>query len=289
MKYAFMLKHIKEFTIAAMARVLSVSRSGFHTWRKRADSPAAKHQQRDHRDTLVKQLFDKQKGRSGSPRLVLDLADAGHACDRKTVADSMKRQNLRAKAARKFKATTQSDHDLPVFDNELKQDFSADRPNQKWAGDITYLWTSEGWVYLAVFIDLYSRMVVGWAMSDRMKTGLVCDALTMALWRRGKPRGVIVHTDRGSQYCSKRYRSMLKHHALIGSMSGTGNCYDNAVAESFFHTLKVEAIHGITFATRRSVIQEVFEYIEVDYNRDRRHSANGFTSPQIFELTKKVA
>lgn len=289
MKYAFMLKHIEEFTIAAMARVLSASRSGFHAWRRRAGNPAPKQRQRAHRDTLVKQLFDKQKGRSGSPRLVLDLADAGHTCDRKTVADSMKRQGLRAKAARKFKATTQSDHDLPVFDNLLKQEFSADRPNQKWVGDITYLWTIEGWVYLAVVIDLYSRMVVGWATSDRMKTGLVCDALTMALSRRGDPKGVIVHTDRGSQYCSKRYRALLKQHTLIGSMSGTGNCYDNAVAESFFHTLKVEAIHGIIFSTRQSVMQDVFEYIEVDYNRNRRHSANGYISPHAFELTKEVA
>jgi putative transposase len=269
--------------------VLSASRSGFYAWRRRAGSPAPKQQQRAHRDTLVKQLFDNQKGRSGAPRLALDLAEAGHACDRKTVADSMKRQNLRAKAAKKFKATTQSDHDLPVFENELKQDFYADEPNQKWVGDITYLWTSEGWVYLAVVIDLYSRMVVGWAMSDRMKTSLVCDALMMALWRRGNPREVIVHTDRGSQYCSKRYRSLLEHHALIGSMSGTGNCYDNAVAESFFHTLKVEAIHGIDFSTRQSVIQEVFEYIEVYYNRNRRHSTNGYTSPHAFELTKRVA
>jgi transposase InsO family protein len=186
-------------------------------------------------------------------------------------------------------ATTESDHDLPIFDNQLKQDFSAEEPNQKWVGDITYLWTSEGWVYLAVVIDLYSRIVIGWAMSDRMKTSLVCDALTMALWRRGKPSEVIVHTDRGSQYCSTRYRSLLEHHALIGSMSGTGNCYDNAVAESFFHTLKVEAIHGKTFPTRHSVTQEVFEYIEVYYNRNRRYSTNGYASPQAFELTKKVA
>ncbi len=138
MKYAFMLKHIEEFSIAAMARVLSVSRSGFHAWRKRAGRPAPKQQQRTDRDTVVKQMFEQRKGRCGSPRLVLDLADAGYACDRKTVADSMKRQNLRAKAARKYKATTQSDHDLPVFDNLLKQNFSADGPNQKWVGDITY-------------------------------------------------------------------------------------------------------------------------------------------------------
>ena len=289
MKYAFMLKHIGEFSIAAMARVLSVSRSGFYNWRRGLGKPVPRQRQRTHRDALVKQHFDNKKGRSGSPRLVLDLIDAGHACDRKTVADSMKRQNLRAKAARKFKVMTQSDHDLPVFKNLLQQDFTAEAPNQRWVGDITYLWTSEGWVYLAVVLDLYSRMIVGWSMSERMKASLVREALTMALWRRGKPKGVIVHTDRGSQYCSKRYRSLLTKHSLIGSMSGTGNCYDNAVAESFFHSLKVEAIHGVHFPTRRAVTQEVFEYIEVDYNRNRRHSANGFISPQAFELTQKVA
>ena len=183
-----MLKYIPEFSIAAMARVLSVSRSGFYHWRRRMETPAPRQRQRTHRDALVKQHFDNKKDRSGSPRLVLDLIDAGHSCDRKTVADSMKRQNLRAKAARKFKTTTQSDHDLPVFKNLLEQDFSAEAPNQRWVGDITYLWTSEGWVYLAVVLDLYSRMVVGWAMSERMKTGLVCDALTMALWRLSNPR-----------------------------------------------------------------------------------------------------
>ena len=195
----------------------------------------------------------------------------------------MKRQGLVAKAAKKYKATTDSDHNLPVAPNQLEQDFTAEAPNQKWVCDITYLWTGESWLYLAVVLDLFSRMVVGWAMDKRMKAGLVCDALQMALWRRRMPKGVIVHSDRGSQYCSRVYQALLAKHDLICSMSGKGNCYDNAVAESFFHTLKVEIIHGESFATRETMRRAVFEYIEVDYNRTRRHSANGYISPLAFE------
>ncbi len=219
---------------------------------------------------------------------MLDLADAGHPYDRKTVANSLRRQGLRAKAAKKFKATTNSDHNLPVAPNLLGQDFTATATNQKYVGDITYLWTDEGWLYLATVIDLYSRLVVGWAMSERMTAQLVCDALTMALWRRGMPSVVIVHSGRGSQYCSAVYQALLDQNGLICSMSGKGNCYDNACAESFFHSLKVEAIHGERFITREEVRQAVFEYIEVDCNRNRRHRANGFISPAVFEA-KQVA
>jgi len=193
-----------------------------------------------------------------------------------------------AKAGKKYKATTDSEHSLPVAPNRLKQDFMADAPNQKWVCDITYLWTGEGWLYLAVVLDLFSRMVVGWAMDKRMETKLVCDALQMALWRRKMPRGVVVHSDRGSQYCSRQYQALLAKQDLICSMSGKGNCYDNACAESFFHTLKVEMVHGEHFATRESMRRAIFEYIEVDYNRTRRHSANGYISPMAFE-NKMVA
>ncbi len=161
-------------------------------------------------------------------------------------------------------------------------------PNQKWVYDITYLWTREGWLYVAVVLDLFSRMVVGWAMAGSMKAQLVCDALQMALWRRGLPRGVLVHSDRGGQYCSRRYQALLAKHDLLCSMSGKGNCYDNACAESFFHSLKVEMVHGQSFATREEMRRTVFEYIEVDYNRTRRHRANGYISPLAFE-TKMVA
>jgi putative transposase len=271
-----------------MVRVLKVSRSGFYRWRKRQKQPSPRQENRRRLDEAVKEAFESKKGRSGSPRLVLDLVDAGHHHNRKTVSNSMRRQALRAKAAKKFKATTNSKHNLPVAPNLLDQDFTATAPNQKYVGDITYLWTDEGWLYLATVIDLYSRLVVGWSMSERMTSHLACDALKMALWRRRMPIDVIVHTDRGSQYCSGAYQALLHKHGLICSMSGKGNCFDNACAESFFHSLKVEAIHGERFATREEMRQTVFEYIEVDYNLTRRHSANGYISPAAFEA-KEVA
>lgn len=283
MKYVFMDEHQGTFRVSAMGRVLRVSRSGFYAWRRRQLDPSERQQHRTQLDEAVKKAFDARKGRSGSPRLVLDLAEAGHPHDRKTVASSMQRQGLRAKAAKKFKATTNSKHNLPVAPNLLQQDFTATAANQKYVGDITYLWTEEGWLYLAVVIDLYSRLVVGWAMSERMTAQLACDALQMALWRRHRPTRVIVHSDRGSQYCSGDYQRLIKTHGLLCSMSAKGNCYDNACAESFFHSLKVEAIHGERFMTREEMRQAVFEYIEVDYNRARRHSANGFISPEAFE------
>jgi transposase InsO family protein len=276
-------EHQGIFRVSAMSRVLQVSRSGFYAWCRRQDNPSPRQQRRTRLDETVKKAFDARKGRSGSPRLVRDLADAGHQHDRKTIAESMRRQGLRAKAAKKFKATTNSRHNLPVAPNLLQQDFTATGPNQKYVGDITYLWTDEGWLYLAVVIDLFSRLVVGWAMSERMTAQLACDALQMALWRRHRPTGVIVHSDRGSQYCSGAYQQLISEHGLRCSMSAKGNCYDNACAESFFHSLKVEAIHGERFATREAMRQTVFEYIEVDYNRTRRHSANGFISPAAFE------
>jgi transposase InsO family protein len=281
-----MEKHVREFRIAPMCRVLTVSRSGFYAWRQRQTCPGPRRQRRLALDQQVAAAFTARKGRCGSPTLTRDLADQGLPYDRKTVAASQQRQSLRAKAARKFKATTNSNHSLPVAPNRLQQDFSAPAPNCKWVGDITYLWTDEGWLYLAVVIDLYSRLVVGWAMSERMTAALVCEALTMALWRRRMPTGVIVHSDRGSQYCSTDYQSLIQEHKLHCSMSGKGNCWDNAVAESFFHTLKVEAIHGERFVTRAHLRETVFEYIEVDYNRSRRHSANGYISPAAFEAQR---
>jgi transposase InsO family protein len=278
-----MKQHSGIFRITRMCRVLAVSRSGFYTWRHRQAHPSPRQQRRAVLDQRVSQAFTARKGRSGSPTLTRDLHDQGLPCNRKTVAASQQRQGLRAKAAKKFKATTNSKHDLPVAPNRLQQDFTAQAANQKWVGDITYLWTDEGWLYLAVVIDLYSRRVVGWAMSERMTADLVCAALRMALWRRRMPTGVIVHSDRGSQYCSKDYQVLIRRHRLVCSMSAKGNCYDNAVAESFFHTLKVEVVHGERFSTRELMRQTVFEYIEVDYNRTRRHSANGYISPEAFE------
>ena len=277
-------KHSGIFRIVVMCRVLAVSRSGFYRWRHRQENPSPRQIRQERLDRQVAVIFAARKGRSGAPGLTLDLRDQGEEYDRKTVAASMRRQGLRAKAAKKFKASTNSNHGLPVAPNLLQQDFSATTPNQKWVGDITYLWTTEGWLYLAVVIDLYSRLVVGWAMSERITAELICNALNMALWRRRMPKGVIVHSDRGSQYCSGRYQGLLSKHDLVCSMSAKGNCYDNACAESFFHSLKVEVVHGEEVVSRATMRQIVFEYIEVDYNRNRRHSANGYISPEAFEL-----
>jgi len=200
----------------------------------------------------------------------------------------MKRQNLLPKAARKFKITTDSQHKLPVAPNLLEQNFEASATNQKWAGDITYLMTSEGWLYLAVVIDLYSRSVIGWSMSSRMTAKLTCDALKMALLKRGSPKGVIFHSDRGSQYCSHAYRELLNKYAFKQSMSRKGNCWDNACVESFFHSLKVESIQDEALMDKKVMRENVFEYIEIDYNRKRRHRSLGYLSPLNFEL-KNVA
>ncbi len=283
MKYAFIQNHSQQFNLKALCRLLEVSRSSYYEWLQHQQRIQQRQQRQTEFDQEVARLFAKSKGCDGARRLQRQLLASGYTCNRKTVAASLNRQGLVAKAARKFKATTNSNHQLPVFDNLLNQDFSATAPNQKWVGDITYLGTDEGWLYLAVVIDLFSRQVIGWAMSERMTADLVCDALQMAIFKRKRPKGVIVHSDRGSQYCSHAYRSLLQQHQLCGSMSAKGNCYDNACAESFFHSLKVEAIHGERFATRENMRQTVFEYIETRYNRNRLHSTLGYLSPVDFE------
>lgn len=287
MKYAFMDQHRKLFSVVLMARVFGVGRGGFYAWCNRSQAgPRAK--ERAVLDTRVKDIFHAHKARYGAPRISRELAEQGHPVDKKTVALSLRRQALVARAGRKFKATTNSKHNLDVAPNLLEQDFSAENPNEKWVQDITYLSTDQGWLYLATVLDLYSRQIVGWAMSERMHATLVCDALTMAVMRRGRPRDVIVHSDRGSQYCSNQYYGLLDKHHLVASMSKRGDCYDNACAESFFHSLKVELTHGERYATRQHLRQQVFEYIETYYNLVRRHSALDYLSPVDFEL-KKVA
>ena len=278
-----MKQHIDEFTVNGMCRALNVSHSGFYAWLKNLEKVSAQQKRRAIIDQKVKFIFNQKKQRYGAPRIWNELYRSGISVSPKTVANSMCRQELCAKAAKKFKATTMSNHRLPVAKNLLEQDFTATKPNQKWVSDITYLSTDQGWVYLSVIIDLYSRLIVGWAMSERIDKQLVCDALQMALWRRKMPKNVILHSDRGSQYCSNDYQEMIKKYGLLCSMSGKGNCYDNACAESFFHSLKVEAIHGERFKTREIMRQTVFEYIEVDYNRTRQHSANGYLSAMVFE------
>ncbi|EDU7996656.1 IS3 family transposase, partial [Salmonella enterica subsp. diarizonae] len=283
MKYVLIEKHQAEFSIKVMCRVLQVARSGWYVWHQRRHQINRCQQFRLVCDNVVREAFSDAKQRYGAPRLTDELRAQGRVYNIKTVADSLRRQGLRAKASRRFSPVSYHEHGLPVSENLLKQDFYASGPNQKWVDDITYLRTGEGWLYLAVVTDLWSRSVTGWSMSSRMTALLACDALQMALWRRKRPENVIVHTDRGGQYCSTDYQSLLKRHHLRSSMSARGCCYDNACAESFFHTLKVECIHGENFASREIMRTAVFNYIECDYNRWRRHSACGGLSPEQFE------
>lgn len=205
-------------------------------------------------------------------------------CSRNRVARRIEILGLKAIAKRKFKVTTDSEHNKPIYDNVLNRDFNTTAINQKWCSDINYVKTNEGWLYLAVVIDLYSRAVIGWSMDKTMNKDLFCNALSMALFKRKFPQKVIVHSDRGSQYCSYKYRQLLKQHNLIGSMSRKGNCWDNAFAESFFHTLKVELVHECKYSTREMAKQSIFQYVEQYYNRKRMHSSIDFRTPNEVEL-----
>lgn len=279
-----MAEHAGEFAVQMMCRLMQVSASGYYSWRVRGASRRERAQ--GMLDAQVKQAFEAERGRAGAPRLTRRLKNQGCRAGRNQVAASLRRQGLRARAARKFKATTNSDHALPVAENLLKQDFTAERCDEKWASDITYVWTEEGWLYLAVVLDLYSRKIIGWSMAERMTTRLTCDALRMALSRRQWPRGVIVHSDRGSQYCAQEYQAVLTENGLLCSMSARGNCYDNAAVESWNHSLKVEAVHGERFVTRAQAKKQLFDYMEVYYNRQRLHSSLGYLSPEQFELSR---
>lgn len=287
MKYALIKENAHLWPIETQCRVYGVSSTGYRSWRDRKPSKRALENQK--LDKRIQGIYDDHKGRYGVPRITDELNDQGLKVNKKRVENRMKVLNLKGKQARKFKVTTDSNHQSPVADNLLNQDFTATDINQKWAGDITYVWTQSGWLYLAVIIDLFSRQVIGWSLSNRINKELVCNALQMALWRRGFPKGVIVHTDRGSQYCSKKYQKLLKDNQLICSMSGKGCCYDNAVSETFFHTLKVECLFDYCFTTREDAKQTIFEYIEVYYNRKRKHSTIGYKTPAQYELLYRKA
>jgi putative transposase len=276
-------KHTNEFSVRLMCKMLLVSPSGYYDWRDRPASKRAK--ENAILAAKIKGIFDDESSRAGAKRIAkrLKQQEQDSRVSRHRVARIMRLNGWRAKAARKFKATTNSNHKLPVAPNLLQQNFSASKPNEKWVSDITYIWTEEGWLYLAVVMDLYSRMVVGWSMSERMTSKLVMDALQMAIWRRKKPHGVIIHSDRGSQYCSHDYQHLLADNGFICSMSKRGDCYDNASMESWNHSFKVEAIHGERFSTRAKAKNHVFEYIDVYYNRKRLHSRLCYLSPVYFE------
>jgi putative transposase len=276
-----MLAEKAHFEVRRMCRVLGIAPSRYYDWESKQQSERAK--QEAALLALIRRIFAKFRGRYGAPRVHGELAREGVAVSRKRVARLMREAGLRAKGSRKYKATTDSDHALPVAPNLLQRDFKTDRPNAVWVSDITYIWTREGWMYLAAIIDLYSRKIVGWSLADRMTTSLVCDALDAAVKLRRPPPGLLFHSDRGSQYASHAFRRRLWRHQMRQSMSRRGNCWDNAVAESFFATLKKELIRDRALDTRAQTRGEIFEYLEVFYNRQRAHSLLSYETPDAFE------
>ena len=288
MKYAWIKQHIDAFNTKVMCKVLKVSRSGYYTWAIQK-SPSVRTLENRELSEEIALIFLEHKSRYGSRRIRRVLLNKGYQISRKRVCKLMRAQNLCCKTKRKFKQTTDSNHTLPIAPNLLQRDFSPALPDQSYVGDITYIPTQEGWLYLAVVLDLFSRQVVGWSMNERMKASLVNDALLMAIWKRKPGRGLISHTDRGSQYASHSHREILKTHGIQQSMSRKGNCWDNAVAESFFHTLKGELTYHENFKTREEAKQKIFHYIETYYNRIRMHSANDYLSPVEYEKIKKAA
>lgn len=264
-----------------MCRVLKLTPQGYYAWRKRGVS--ARHEADMHLSAKIRVIHAESKSSYGSPRIHEELSEQGIRCSKKRVARLMREEDLRAKAGRKFKVTTDSSHNKPVAPDLVQRNFTVAEKDTIWVGDITYLWTAEGWQYLAVFLDLYSRMVVGWALGTRLKASLVTSALARAVARRKPVPGLIVHTDQGSQYASDAFRSALRQIRARQSMGSRGDCYDNAVAESFFHSFKIEAIYGSDIETKREMEYEVFDYIERFYNKKRRHSSIGLRSPEQFE------
>ena len=281
MRYRFIDAHKKAWPINLMCGVLDVSRSGFYYWVR--CEPSQRAQSNRKIDQRIRTIFALHHERYGAPRITDSLHDEGFKCSENRVARRMQALGLKAIQAKKFKVTTDSNHTKPVAPDLIDQDFTAEAPNHKWTSDISYIRTDEGWLYLAVVMDLYSRAIVGWSMNRRMTQQLVCDALTMALFRRHFPKGTIIHSDRGSQYCSKRYQWLIKNNGLRCSMGRRANYYDNAAMESFFHTLKVELVHRERYTTRRMAKSRIFEYIETYYNRQRKHSAIGHRIPMLFE------
>jgi len=289
-KYSFITQHKSAWPILLQCGVLGVSRNGYYAYLKnqdRSDDPY-------HEEMLgwVQDVAESSKYTYGSRRMKKALNALGYPVSRNKARKLMKEAGVKAKQVKKFKVTTNSNHQLPVFKNLLNREFEVAQPDQVYAADVTYIWTQEGWLYLAVVIDLCSRRVVGWSMSSRMKAKLVCDALQMALWHRGPKAGLIHHSDRGSQYASRAFRRLLKTHGILGSMSRKGDCWDNAVVESFFGSLKQELVQWRNYQTRYEAQQDILEYIAMFYNSTRLHSYLGYMSPNDFEqklLEKKRA
>ena len=278
MKYEFCKAHRKEHSLVKMLQVLGASRSGYYAWLKRGESNRSKSNNK--LKIKIDKIFELHKGRYGSPRITVELHKEGENCSRVRVARLMKELGLRSKTRKKYKVTTNSNHGKKVNKNLLNQSFKISSPDRVWVSDITYVWTKTGWLYLTIIMDLFNREIIGSSKSvDLSSKNTVIKAFKEACMKRIPPVGLIFHSDRGIQYCSEEFRRYLKKYKIEQSMSGKGNCYDNAVSESFFHTLKREAVHGITFLNFEEASRELFEYIEVYYNRNRIHSTLGYMSP----------
>jgi len=281
MKYRFILNHKAEHRIGKMCKVLEVSRSGYHKYLHQKMSGLRLEKLRI--IELIKKIYSESGESFGRLRIRQALRLLGYQINKKRIQRIMRETGLCAKARRKYKVTTKSKKDAKFAENKLNQQFTVTVPNKIWVSDITYIWTSEGWLYLAIVLDLYSRKIVGWSMSNRMTASLVTDAIEQAFMSREIEDQLIFHSDRGSQYTSNEVRELLEKHNCVQSMSAKGNCYDNAVAESFFKSLKVELIYWEKYLTRRSAISSIFAYIEIFYNRRRLHSTLGYCSPEEFE------
>jgi transposase InsO family protein len=285
MKYLFIREHLEEFPVSRMCQALYVASSGYYNWCRQAQGQTLG--PRGETDKVlteqIEKVFVSSRRLYGSPRIHASLRADGVRCSRKRVARLMGAKGLTPRLKKHKTRTTDSQHNDPVAPNKLNREFEAEAPNRKWAGDITGIWTSEGWLYLAVILDLYSRLVVGWAMGAQRDGKLVEEALTMALLKRCPALGLLHHSDRGSQYTSASYRAKLGEAGIEFSMSRKGDCYDNAVVESFNGTLKSECVDRQIFATRAQARSTVFEYLEVFYNRQRLHSSLGYMAPEVFE------
>ena len=281
MRYQFIDTARKAYPLSALCKVMQVSRSGFYFWRTRGKSFRQK--ERDRLVPQVKAIHRQTKQSYGARRISEELEAQGESCGRTKAGTLMKLAGVYAKQTKKFKATTDSKHNLPVAPNLLNRNFEASAPDTAYCSDITYIWTNEGWLYLAVILDLFSRQVVGWSMSNRITKELVLNSLQIALWRRKPSAGLIFHSDRGSQYCSNDVQKMLKKNNMLSSMSRKGDCWDNSVSESFFGSLKTERLFDVRYSTRDEARKDVIDYIEMFYNSNRRHSYLGYLSPVDFE------
>jgi transposase InsO family protein len=267
-----------------MCRVLKVSRSGYYRWLKR--KPSKRELENQRLDAQIHEIYDQSKGRYGSPKITQELRDQGHRVGKNRVAKRMRMAGLRSKVRRKYRVTTDSKHNFPVAPNLLERDFTAQAPDRVWVSDITYLATRSGWLYLTAIIDLFSRMVVGWALSSSLSHEMVVSALKRAIRRRRPGKGLIFHSDRGVQYACGGFRKELVKHEFIQSMSRKGDCWDNAVSESFFAVMKTELVYHERYEGHQDTLHSIFEYIEVFYNRQRRHSTLEYLCPSEYEKQK---